>query len=141
MGESEAGPSRARGALRGLVAWSYVLSALLVLPLSVDVLLHELGLISGSLLPVPELFGWLTGVLIFLGWPFALAIVWFFRRDRVLVLPAVLFLAAEMIVVVWFQVAPTSRLLESITALGGAVFGVSAIRAWVLVRRDRHESP
>ena len=47
MGESEAGPSRARRVLRGLVAWSYLLSGLLVLPLSADVLLHELGLISG----------------------------------------------------------------------------------------------
>ncbi len=141
MGESETGRSRARPVLRGLVAWSYLLAGLLVLPLAVDLLLHELGVISGSVLPVPELFGWLTGFLIFLGWPFAIAIAWFFRLDRVLALPALLFLAAELVVVAWFQVGTTSRLLESITALAGAVFGVGAIRAWVLVRRERHESP
>lgn len=141
MAESETGHARARPLVRGLVAWSYLLAGLLVLPLAVDLVLHDLGVISGSILPVPELFGWLTGFLIFLGWPLAIAIAWFFRRDRVLALPAVLFLAAEFVVVVWFQAGPTSRLLELTTALAGAVFGVSAIRAWVLVHRDRHESP
>lgn len=142
MGESESqtGPSRARSVVRGLVAWSYLFAGLLVLPLTFDLLLHEIGMISRSILLVPELFGWLTGVLIFLGWPFAVAIAWFFRRDWVLALPAVLFLAAELIVLIWFQAGPGSRLLEVTAAVAGAAFGISALRAWVLVGVEWHQA-
>lgn len=133
MGDSETRHPRVRAALEGLVAWSYLAIGLLVLPMMLDLLLHELGVISGSLLPFPpELGGWLLGLLIFLGWPFAIAIAWFFRRDRVLALPALLFLGGELLLALHFQVFPLSSLLFVICGIAGAAFGVSAIRAWAL---------
>lgn len=129
---------RVRALVRGLVASIYLVTGLVVTPLMADLLLHELGVISDSLLPFPpELGGWLLGFLIFLGWPFAIAVAWFFRRDRLLALPAVLFLVAELIFAIGYGTAPASSLLLSLSGLAGAVFGVSAIRAWVLWIRDR----
>jgi hypothetical protein len=129
---------RLRVFARGLVAWSYLPIGLLVVPMMVDLLLNEFGLISGSILPFPpELGGWLLGVLIFLGWPFAIAIAWYFRRDRVVALPAVLFLGAELIFAIVYWVWPTSGAMLALSGIAGAVFGVSAIRAWVLWIRNR----
>jgi hypothetical protein len=129
---------RARAFLRGLIAWVYLATGLLVLPLMLDLLLHESGLITGSLLPVAaELGGWLLGLLIFLGWPFAMAIAWFLRRDRVLALPALLFLAAELMVGIYFQSTNPSGLLLSLAGIAGAAFAVGAIRAWAIWIRDR----
>ena len=137
MGESQPRHTRLRAFLRGFVAWSYLATGLLVVPMMADLMLHELGLISESLLPVPpELGGWVLGVLIFLGWPFAVAIAWFLRQDRVLAVPAVLFLAAELIFAILYWISPTSTLLFSLSGMAGAVYGVSAIRAWVLWIRD-----
>lgn len=133
MDRSASRHPRLRASARGMVAWSYLLIGLLVLPMMVDLLLHGLGVVSDSILPIPaELGGWLLGMLIFLGWPFAIAVAWFFRRDRLLAFPAVLFLAAELVVVVWFQAAPASGFAEAIVALAGLAFGIAAIRAWVL---------
>jgi len=137
MGELKTGRPRVSPLLRGLVAWCYLFTGLLTLPVASDLLLHELGVISGSLLPVPELGGWLIGLLIFLGWPFAIACAWIFRRDSVLALPAVLFLAAELMLVIHFQVAPNSKLLSLLSAIAGAVFGISAIRTWMFWVGDR----
>lgn len=138
MDRSGSRRSRVRAFLRGLVAWGYLAAGLLVLPLMVDLLLHELGLTSDSILPFPpELGGWLLGLLIFLGWPFAIAVAWFLRRDRVLALPAVLFLVAEVMVGIYFRSTGASSLLLSMAGIAGAAFGVAAIRAWAIWIRDR----
>jgi len=78
-----------------------------------------------------------VGGIIFLGWPFAIAVIWFFRNDRTLIVPAILFLVAEGLLAVNLLAWPSSQAMFRICVAVGGVFCIAAIRAWVLWARDK----
>jgi O-antigen/teichoic acid export membrane protein len=78
-----------------------------------------------------------VGGIIFLGWPFAIVIVWFFRHDRRFAVPAILFLVAEGLLATNLLVWPGSQAMFAVCVAFGGVFCIAAIRAWVLWIRER----
>ena len=135
----------ARGRWKGVVAWSYLVAGLLVLPLVAEFLLEELGLIprpiEGSLpdalvlgLMLDSIF---VGGLIFFGWPFVIAIAWFLRHDKRLVVPALVFLVAELLFALNSVLWPGCDALFRASMAFAGLFGIAAVWAWAQWLRRR----
>jgi len=124
---------------KGLVAWTYLVAGLLVLPLVLEFLLEELGVIArpmeGSLPDVVVLGLMFDAIvvagLILFGWPFMIAIAWFLRDDRRLAVPAVRFLVAVGLLALTNLVFPGSQALFRVSMAAGGLFGITAVRAWI----------
>lgn len=133
-------------ALKAVVAWSYLISAVMVSPLLVELLLEAVGILHGSALEeeLPETLLWLllldslaVGGLMLLAWPLAALVVLFcWRRDRRLAVPAVFFLAGDALFFLGPHVG-LPRLVESAVVACGWVFVITAIRTWFLWLRGR----
>jgi hypothetical protein len=134
----------ARRKWKAIVAWSYLIVALVALPLFLEFLLEALGVIRPPIeSALPEvvfialvLDAFAVGGIIFLGWPFAIAIVWFLRHDRRFAAPAILFLVAEGLLATNLLVWPGSQAMFAVCVAFGGVFCIAAIRAWVLWIRE-----
>ena len=89
--------------VRPVVRWVYLATGVLILPLVLEGLLEQVGILEPPLestildpIYVALLFSALAvGGLIFLGWPFAIAVLLLYGREWPLVTPAILFLVAE----------------------------------------------
>ena len=134
-----------RGKWKGIVAWSYLIAGLILLPLLLEFLLEQLGVIRPpveSALPEAVLIALMldafaVGGIIFLGWPFAIAIAWFLRHDWRFALPAILFLVAEGLLAIHLLVWPGSQTMFRVCMAFGGIFCIAAIRAWVMWVRDK----
>lgn len=133
-----------RAKWNGLVAWTYLVTGLLVLPLVLEFLLEELGVIARPIegsLPDVVVLGLMfdaivVGGLILFGWPFMIAIAWFLRDDKRLAVPAILFLVAEGLLALTNLVFPGSHALFRVSMAAGGLFGITAVRAWIQWMRE-----
>ena len=133
---------------KGAVAWSYLLAAMILLPLLVAASLEQVGALDSSTLAdelpavhVTLLFDALAvGGLIFLYWPIAAIVVLvYWNRDRRFAVPAILFLVADgLLTVNWIVLDwPDFGPLFAVCLILGWVFVVAAIRTWILWARQK----
>jgi hypothetical protein len=134
---------RLRAFLRPVIEWSYLVTGMVILALIAAWTLEQVGLleapVEGSIPDAAYLVlafaSMAVGGLIFLGWPFALAVIWLYRRERRILLPAAFFLAAELAFAVNTLVVPGS---EAMFILSGGLLGlhaVTGVRAWARRRQ------
>ena len=138
----------ARAAWKALVASSYLVAAVILLPVLVEFVLERTGVLHG-----PSLEGELPqSVLIFLlfdalavnglallYWPVAIVIALFFwKRDRQFAIPAILFLIADgSFFLNAFLALPDSGPLFYVCIAFGWLFAIAAVRAWFLWARGK----
>jgi hypothetical protein len=134
---------------KSAIAWSYLMAALILLPLLVEFLLEQVGVIHGPTLQdeLPDsvfmalMFDAIAvGVLILLYWPIAgLIVLFYWNSDRQFTIPAVLFLVGNgLLLLDQFVLAlPDSGPLFRICIASGWLFVIAAIRAWFVWVRMR----
>ena len=139
------GLERLRALLRPVIEWAYLATGFLVLALVSEWTLEQVGVmeppmegsIPDSLYVALVLASMAVGVLIFFGWPFAIAVIWLFRRERRILIPAVSFLAAEVAFAINTLVFPGSSAMFIV--FGGllSLHAVTGVWAWIQGRRRR----
>lgn len=126
-----------------LVAWTYLIAALMLIPLLVEFVLERAGVIHGPALEeeLPEsvvialMFDALAvGGLALLYWPIAALIVLFYwKSNRQFAIPALLFLIADGMLLLNVVLAlPDSGPLFYVCIAFGWLFAIAAVRAWFL---------
>lgn len=134
---------RLRALLRPVIEWAYLVTGVLILALIAEWSLEQVGVIEppveGSIpdaVYVGLVFASLAvGGLIFLGWPFALVVIWLYVRERPILIPAVAFLAAEVAFAINTLALPGS---SPMFILFGGLLGLHAVTgvwAWTKGRR------
>jgi hypothetical protein len=134
---------RLRAFMRPVIEWAYLVTGTLILMLIAEWTLEQVGVlqppVEGS---IPDAVyialsaaSLAVGGLVFLGWPFALAVIWLYRRERPILIPAVAFLAAEVTFAVNTLALPGS---EALFIVFGGLLGIHAVTgvwAWATGRR------
>ena len=145
----------ARAVWKGVVAWSYLAAALMLLPLLVEFGLEQVGVIHGpaledelpdSVLIVLMFDALAVGGVALVYWPVAAATVLFWwRSDRRFAIPAVLFLIADGLLFLNVVLAlPDSGPLFWVCMAFGWFFAIAALHAWfswIRRRTGRSEDP
>jgi hypothetical protein len=138
-----------RGIWKGVVAWSYLVAGLILLPLLVEFVLERVGIVQGPTLEgqLPDgvvlvlMFTALAaGGLALFYWPVAAVVVLcYWKGDRRFALPAVLFLVAHALFFIngWALGLPDSSPLFLVCIASGWVFAIAAVRTWYRWLRGR----
>lgn len=134
---------------KGVVAWSYLVAALILLPLLVEFVLERVGVIRGPTvegqLPDGVVLGLMftalaAGGLVMLYWPVAtLVVLYYWKGDRRFALPAMLFLVADGLFFIngWALELPDSGPLFLACVGSGWLFAIAAVRTWYLWVRGK----
>ena len=130
---------RLRTVLRPVIEYAYLVTGTLILALIAEWTLEQTGVlespVEGSMpdtVYIALAFASLAvGGIVFLGWPFALGVIWLFRRERPILLPAVALLAAESAFAISTLALPGSSVMFIVFGALLGLHAVTGVRAWV----------